>query len=122
MGSFKSLSFERLICYAFFCLVVSTPAFSDYYVTGKIIGHESVLLGFGSKEVNVDAVKQDGRWFEPSTRYAEVSSYRDGRCWINFGWAMKSINAWQGTSFYEIKDGTARKLNLSDISFPCVKR
>ena len=122
MSAFTSIRLSHITVCALFFVFLDTPVFSDYYVTGKTTGKESSFLGFVSKTVNVDALKQNGRWFELSDRYAEVSSYSNGRCWIDFGWAMKGINAWKSTSFYEIKDGTPRKLDLSEISFPCVKR
>jgi hypothetical protein len=103
-------------------LVFATPAFADYYATGKITGQESHWFGFGVKNVSVDAVKQEGRMFEVATRYAEVSSYSGGRCWIDMGWAMTAITYFHDITFYELKNGEYRKLNLSNISFSCVKR
>ena len=100
---------------------------ADYYVTGKIQGGESKLLGFGLSIVDVHAVKIDGEFYSLQKVYKKVSDYdsNQGRCWINTKLSQigKVLNLFRGHKFYEkMNDGTYRKLKLEYITFPCDKR
>ena len=118
---------KKLFLIILFTLVLSGGAYADYYVTGRIKGGETKLLGFGLSIVNVDAVKVDGELYSIQKVYKKVSEYdpKKGRCWINtkLGQIGKVLNFFRDQAFYEkMSDGTYRKLKLEYITFPCVKR
>ena len=98
-------------------LLLSSNAYADYIVTGKITGMECGMLGFKCKIVNVDAVKKDGQLYNLSGRYEKVSEYNKSknRCWINQGFFSDDYYTKQ-------EDGTYKKVDIEYFTFPCIKQ
>ena len=108
-----------------FLFFIPTTILADYFATGRFEGWHSSMMGMKTTLVNVDAVKKGGKFYNLQTQYPRVSEYKKSmkRCWINFKTSGTVLDMFRGRSFYaRQRDGSFKKLNLSSLTFPCVKR
>jgi hypothetical protein len=113
-------------------LLLATPSYADYIVTGQIEGNVCHGIGIEWCEFHkIAAVKgDDGRLYEPKLHYESVTEFKEssGRCWIKTkqtggGIISWGINAIKQPVFLERNSsGEYKELDVEYLVFKCVKR
>lgn len=112
----------------FITILIGVSAHAGYRVTGQVDG--TVCSGFIIQHCTtktVDAVRgEDGKLFEMTQHFQNVSEYRSERCTINvksgrMNLIKRAAQAATTPDFYTLKDGEYEKINVERITFPCVK-
>lgn len=113
-------------------LLLASPSYADYIVSGQIEGNVCHGIGIEWCELHkIAAVKgDDGRLYEPKTNYASVTEYKEssGRCWIKTkqtggGLISWGVNAMKQPTFLEkTSSGEYKELDVEYLVFHCIKR
>ena len=107
-------------------LAISTNSYSFYCATGKIKANEcSGFIIEHCSFVEVNAVKDNGTFYEMKKCYDSVTDYKKGLCWIHIKASniiSKGINAAFQPDFYNYKNGKYTEIDAEYLVFKCIEK
>ena len=105
---------------------ISTSSYSYYCATGKIEANEcSGFIIEACSFIEVNAVKEGGKFYEIKKCYNSVSDHKGNRCWINIkgsNLVTKGINTVLQPDFYTYKNGEYIEIDPEYLVFNCVEK